>query len=409
MSYAPVVKASSHSEIPGTPLVGTSVVSEIGGPTVDHVYSLDVARGTSLFLTLRGAPSAELGLYLFGEDATSVVASDPIAASAIPGADQQISIQFLESTRVFININGRNEDRAYVYQLNVSIVVDRSPPVVRTAVVDDVGRGTAVCAFVDAFDRISGVQSIAVEIQGSTSAPIWRAFRGATKYCADLGLVEGQYRVQVRVRNPLELESVVFAGTINIDNGAPAVALGRPSSGVMLEPRGAVGFRFDEPIWFVGSKPGAIIASMQTGERIDGEVVLADDRRSVRWIPSSPIRPGTIIVATLSQVRDAAGNVTTPNEPHIVTRKQRTSLGLSVVRRSSERIYLSAVGSKNLIGELVQIQVRSGRTWVPFKEVEFSANGVRFSVDLKRWAQARLVWVGNEILHTSTVQSGRFR
>ena len=402
------VKAVDGSDIPGVPMVGSSIVSEVGGAFVDRVYSLDVDSGTSLLLTLRGEAGAELGLYVFDVAATSVVTDSSIASSALPGADQTISMQFFAAARIYINVNGRNEDRAYVFQLGVSVVVDRSPPVIRTAIADTVGTGRSVCARVEAFDRISGVQSIAVSKVGSALPLEWRAYRGATTYCSDLDLPEGRHSLLVHARNTLQMVTTVQAGEIKIDNRAPIVTLGRPRSGVLLNPRGSLGFTFSEAIWFIGARKGGVVVSTQTGELLGGTVEIAADRRSVKWTPVAAVPVGTMIVGMLAQVRDAAGNITTPLEPHIVTRKQRTSLSVTAERRTARRIYLRVRGSSNLVGESVVVEVRSGRSWAPLRSLVLTSDGASFSVRRAEWRQARVLWGGSELLHVSSSESPTF-
>jgi hypothetical protein len=403
-----VVEAVDGSDIPGVPLVGSSIVSEAGGAFVDRVYSLDVESGTSLLLTLRGEAGAELGLYVFDDEATSVVTDSPITSSALPGADQTLSMQFFAASRIYINVNGRNEDRAYVFQLGVSIVVDRSPPVIRTAIADTVGTGRSVCARVEAFDRISGVQSVAVSKVGSALPLEWRAYRGATTYCSDLDLPEGRHSLLVHARNTLQMVTTVQAGEIKIDNRAPIVTLDGPRSGVLLKPRGSLGFTFSEAVWFVGARRSGVVVTTQTGELLRGTVEIAEDRRSVKWTPVAAVPVGTMVVGMLAQVRDAAGNITTPLEPHIVTRKQRTSLSLTIERRTSRRIYLRVRGSSNLDGESGAVEVRSGRSWVPLRTLVLAADGASFSVLRAEWRQARIVWQGSELLHVSNAESPIF-
>ena len=401
-------QALGDSEIPGVPLVGSSIVSEVGGAFVDRVYSLDVESGTSLLLTLRGEAGAELGLYVFDDKATSVVTDSPITSSALPGADQTLSMQFFAASRIYINVNGRNEDRAYVFQLGVSVVVDRSPPVIRTAIADAIGTGRSVCARVEAFDRISGVQSVAVSKVGSALPREWRAYRGATTYCSDLDLPEGRHSLLVHARNTLQMVTTVQAGEIKIDNRAPIVTLGGPRTGVLLNPRGSLGFTFSEAIWFIGAQRSGVVVSTQTGELLRGTVEIAEDRRSVKWTPVAAVPVGTMIVGMLAQVRDAAGNITTPVEPHIVTRKQRTALSLTIERRTDRRIYLRVRGSSNLVGENVAIEVRSGRSWAPLRSLVLTSDGASFSVRRAEWRQARVLWGGSELLHVSRSESPTF-
>lgn len=408
IAVPPMATATDNTEIPGVPLPSTLVIGEIGGPAVDLVYSLEVERGTSLLLTLRGSVGAELGLYVFGDEATSVLTDEPLASSAKPGANQSIAIQFFESTRIFININGRNLDRPYTFQLISSVVVDRTPPVVRVAAAVGVGRGSNVCARIEAFDRISGVQSVAVATEGSSATPNWRAYRGGGQYCADLALPEGKFTLEVLVRNAVGMITSVNAGVIRVDNQAPVVSLGQPLSAVMLVSSGLIAFKVNEPFWFVGPRSAGVSVMTQTGEALTGTVKFSEDRTRVRWQPRSPVPVGTVLVAMLGQIRDAAGNLTTPSEPHIVTRKQRTSLDLALVRRTNTRIVLLATGSRNLIGSTVAVEVRNGRSWVFLKSIVLTSSRTQFGVAASDFRQVRVVWQGSDLLHRSVGESPSF-
>ena len=151
-----------------------------------------------------------------------------------------------------------------------------------------------------------------------------------------------------------------------------------------------------------------MVVSTQTGELLGGTVEIAADRRSVKWTPVAAVPVGTMIVGMLAQVRDAAGNITTPLEPHIVTRKQRTSLSVTAERRTARRIYLRVRGSSNLVGESVVVEVRSGRSWVPLRSLVLTSDGASFSVLRAEWRQARVLWGGSELLHVSSSESPTF-
>lgn len=401
-------RAIEASDIPGVPLIGNLVASEVGGASVDRVYSLDVERGTSLLLTLRGESGAELGLYVFDAESTSVVTDDPIATSALPGAVQSVSLMFFAATHIYINVNGRNGNRAFLFQLGISVVVDRTPPVIRTALANVVGTGRRVCAQIEAFDGVSGVQSVAVSTVGSDQSLDWQPYTGRSRYCSDLDLPEGSHALLVHARNTLQMVATLGAGVILIDNRAPIVTIGGPRGGVMLNPRGSLGFKFNEPVRFVGTRQSGLIVVAQTGERLRGMVEIAKDRTSVKWTPETAVPVGTVIVAMLAQIRDDAGNVTTPLEPNIVSRKHRTALSLTIESDTARRVVLRIRSSLNLVGESVMLEVRTGRSWELLRTVKLATNSIRLSIQRAEWRQARVVWVGSELLHLSSAESANF-
>ena len=400
--------AADSSDIPGLPLPSRTLAGEVGGATVDYVYQLDVEQGTSLLLTLRGEYGAELGLYVFGEDATSVLTSTPIMSSAKPGSNQTISLLFFEAARIFINVNGRNEDRPYRFQLTSSVIVDRTAPIIKMAAADRLGTGQRICARIEAIDPVSGIQSVAISVSGSDTPLAWRAYRGLGRYCADLGLKEGRYPIEIHARNNLGMASAAYAGMIAVDNQAPTVLQRLPKSEVLLESRGTIAYRFSEPVWFVGPRSSRVIVMTQRGAMLDGTIQISPDRMRVRWVPVRAVPIGTVIVATLGQVRDEAGNVATSIDPMIVTRKHRTRLQLEVTRVGPRRVYLRIVGSTNLVGESVVLYARSGRSWVPKDSVVIAFGGTTISLPKESWSQFRVEWQGSELLNSSAASSPTF-
>ncbi len=399
------VRAAESSEIPGVPLTSTSVSGFVGGSIYDEVYSLSVESGTVLLATLRGEAGAELGLYVFGREATSILIDDPIATSAAAGANQTVSVQFFRATTIYINVNGRNSDRAYAFQLTVSQVVDRSPPVITVASLPPVARAARVCVEVAAFDRISGVQSVAITRSGRADELEWQPYQGHRRYCQALALEEGLHEIDLLVRNHIGLQQRITVGGVAIDNTVPLVTLGRPTAGVLLQPRGTISWRFSEPVRTTTALRDAVVAVGQDGTPFSGVSTLSLDRTSLRWVPNQPIPIGTLLVVTLAGVRDQAGNRTTSIEPHVLMRKSTASLGIEVRSFSGPRIQFTVRGSANLIGEVLQIQARSGRTWLAVKYITLSAREQSSSIPRGDYSQIRVVWAGNELVHQSSALS----
>jgi hypothetical protein len=406
LCLAPVpARGAVAGDIPGTPFEGTAISGTVGGELFDIVYSLNIESGTVLLVTLRGEAGAELGLYAFANDATSVYTDLPLAQSAKPGDEQTISLQFFRETVIYLNVNGRNIDRPYGFQLIVSRVIDKSPPIILAATVPRAARDQNICVQIEAADRISGVQSVAVYESTNRSDLQWHAYDGLKKYCADLDLTEGSHSISIAVRNTIGLERHLVAGTVIIDNTIPVVRIRVPRSGVLLDSRGLLTWGASEAIRAVGKVNRLVVVTSQQGEVVPGATTISSDKRTISWRPLRNIPAGSLLIATLGTVTDQAGNLSTFIEPHIVTRKLATSVSLSIASVGLKRARLVIRVSSNLLGETIDVQALKGQGWVSIKTIQASARAVRCSIPLAGVRSLRAVWAGSEMLFESTSAS----
>lgn len=397
-AVTPTARGASINNIPGVDLATTSVSASVGGDSYDHVYSLDVVAGTVLLVTLRGEVGAELGLYLFGSEATSVYESEPFAASARPGADQSVSTQFFGDTTIYINVNGRNDDRPYEYQLNVSAVVDRTPPVIRVAAADPRVRPTSACALVDAVDGISGVQSVAIISSRDSSTAVWRPYIGRKRYCGSLALSDGPHELFVATRNRIGLVSLKSAGESVFDSVAPTLLGTQPSNQVFYSTRPIASWRFSEPIRSTKSGAARVFAVSQTGAVLTGRSWFDADRRNLYWQPLDPLPIGTLLSAVPAAVVDRAGNELSLVEPIVMIRKQRTSLTVEVTDVRNKSLELSITASQNLVGRSARLSQRIGGVWLVVREVELTGRVTRVQVSRSEATRYEVVWSGNDRL-----------
>lgn len=395
---APAVIGAPIDNIPGVPITSTSVASTVGGELYDHVYSLNVEAGTVLLVTLRGEPGAELGLYLFDEDATSVYESEPFASSARPGSDQSVSTQFFGDTMIYINVNGRNEDRPYEYQLNVSTVVDRTPPVIRVAEADVRVRPEAACALVDAVDGISGVQSVAILSSRDASNGDWKPYTGRKRYCGALALADGPHDLIVATRNRIGLVSYKNAGASLFDSVSPTLISTQPNGSVFFSSQPIASWRFSEPIRSTASGSARVFAVAQSGKVLEGRSWLDADRRRLYWQPVAPLAIGTMLSAVPAGVVDRAGNELSLIEPIVMTRKLRTSLAVDVTRVGAKQLVLSISASPNLVGRSVRLSHRIGGSWLVAREVNLTGRVTRVLVPRSEATRYEVVWSGNDRL-----------
>lgn len=384
--------------IPGVPITSTSLASMVGGEVYDHVYSLNVEAGTVLLVTLRGEPGAELGLYLFDEDATSVYESEPFALSARPGSDQSVSTQFFGATKIYINVNGRNEDRPYDYQLNVSAVVDQTPPVIRVADADSHVRPEAACALVDAVDGISGVQSVAILSSRNASIGDWKPYTGRKRYCGTLPLEDGVHDLFVATRNRIGLVSYKNAGPTLFDSVSPTVISYQPIGSVFYSSQPIASWVFSEAVRSTKSGMARVFAVTQTGALLDGRSWFDVDKRRLYWQPLSPLPIGTMLNLAPAGVLDRAGNELSLIEPIVITRKLRTSLSVVVARVGAKQLVLSISASPNLIGRSVRLAQRIEGSWIIVKEVDLTGRLTRVLVPRSEATRYEVVWSGNDRL-----------
>lgn len=392
------VRGAVEPEIPGTPFTGTTTSGVVGGEIFDFVYSLSVEAGTVLLASVRGEAGAELGLYIFGVEATSIITSEPLAISAKPGADQTVSIQFFRGTTIYLNVNGRNTDRPYAFQLIVSRVIDRTPPIFVSPQAPKVARALSVCVRFDAVDQISGVQSVAVYETGLRDEIDWQPYVGAGSYCQELGVDEGERLISIAAENSIGLTTHLNLGLVMIDNTPPVVRLGSPPAGVLLKPRGQITWRASEVIRTTGKRKDTVVVTTQGGVAIPGTTTLSADKKTIAWRPIDAVAAGTLFVATLGGITDRAGNLSPFIEPHVVVRKSATKLSLSVASASSKRAQLLVAASSNLVGETIQLQVRLGRVWTNVKSVQLSGRSTPVAIGLRGAREVRAVWAGSELL-----------
>jgi len=402
LCLAPVpARGAVAGDIPGIPFEGTAVSGTVGGELFDVVYSLKIEAGTVLLATLRGEAGAELGLYAFAGDATSVYTDPPLAESAKPGDEQTISLQFFRETEIYINVNGRNSDRPYGFQLIVSRVIDKSPPIILAATGPRAARDQNICVQIEAADRISGVQSVGVYESASRNDLQWQAYVGIKRYCADLDLTEGSHSISIAVRNTIGLERHLVVRNVLIDNTTPVLGIGDPRSGVLLSARGVITWRASEAIRAVGKVNKLVVVTSQQGEVVPGATTISSDKRTISWKPLRNIPAGSLLIATLGTVRDQAGNLSTFIEPHFVRRKLPTSVSLSIASVRLKQAQLVIGVSRNLIGETIEIQALKAQGWVSVKMVQASAGVVRSSVPVAGVRSFRAVWAGSEMLFES--------
>ena len=397
------VRAAAASDIPGTALSARTLVSAVGGAAVDEVYAVSVPAGSVLVATVRGEAGAELGLYLFDSDATSIFTASPLVQSAKPGGVQSLSTAVQYGGTFYLNINGRNVDRAYTYTLSIAIARDTTPPTIVTASMPARARSMSVCATVKGSDITSAVRSVRVRELANVGAAEWVEYRGAGSYCVAVSSGSGARMFDVSVRNGVGLTSVPRTFSVFIDDLAPTLLGSSPTQGsVLLEPRASVTWRFSEPVRLVGGLSENIFAVNQAGVRIAGSAVVVGDGSRIRWTPTANLPPGSILLVAIAGVRDRAGNEAQPIESLELFRKQPASIGLTRSTIGTQWAQFRYSVSVNLIGQELVLETLVGGTWQVSSTVTAERASGAFRIERSSGLAVRLRWAGDERVNQVT-------
>ena len=400
--FTPPVHAAAASDIPGTVLPSRTISSSVGGPTVDEVFAVSVPSGSVLIATVRGEVGSELGLYLFAPEAVSIATSAPIAQSARTGGVQSISLAIESGGTYYLNINGRNVNRAYEYTLSIAIARDTSPPTFISASMPARARSASVCATVNGSDITSGVRDVRVRETANASAATWMPYTGRGNYCVVVGAGDGSRSFDVSIRNGVGLVSVPRTFSVSIDDEAPTLVRSTPAQGgVMYEPRGSISWTFSEPIRLDGAVTESIYVVSQAGTRVSGRAELLDGGLRVRWTPLAGLPVGSVLLVAITGVSDRAGNAALPIDSLEVSRKQRSSLTLSRSRTTSRWSWLTYTATQNLVGKELLLETLVDGTWEVSAAITPATLRGSFRVERSSGAAIRLRWAGDERVDAS--------
>ena len=389
-------RAAVDSDVPGVPLSESGIVRDvIGGSIVDRVYSIVVPAASVLVATVRGEPGAELGLYAFGQGAESILTSLPLVSSAKPGGVQSISMRFIRAGTVYLDINGRNADRTYLFLLRVSILIDNTPPIISSVRVSDRSTSGNVCVTVRSSDPISGITDIALSEDSDANAALWSSFSGSGIHCASVGAGDGLRTLRLWTRNGIGLISLPFKFVTYIDDTPPALVASVPSDSLILSSDQRVSWRFAEPVRTVEPVAKSVSVFNQAGQYIPGLVTRNASLTKIIWTPSTRVPIGSVLMASLGGVRDLAGNTLEFTETRVMYRKRSTWIKLTIPQRSS-RPLLSVVVPRYLIGEDVSIEMKLARGWSVIRRLTLEDRRFSTRIEVEPGATVRLVYSGSD-------------
>ena len=306
LAAAPVQAADTASDVPGIAWPGGPVTATVGGPVFDRVWRLELPQGRVALIRLDGSAGSELGLYLFNEAATSIATATPMKQSAKPGGDQRVTA-VLPAGTYYLNVNGRNTDRAYRFTLNVTLIEDPTPAYVFIEVADGATRISSpeTTAYIGASDSLSGIDAVRLRVDGGEWSE-WRA--PTTTHAVTFASTEGRHTVEAQARNGAGLISDPALDSVTLDLTAPAGTLLSPdASDVVYVARPTIRYRFNEAL-----RAASWTTDGLTLESIDGDVVGGtgsyNAATKVGSFTPSALTPGVEYVVQIGDATDLAGN-----------------------------------------------------------------------------------------------------
>lgn len=354
-------------DIPGTLWSGSRATGSVGGPVFDRVWRLVLPEARVAIVQLQGAAGAELGLYLFDSSITSVSTGVPIKQSAQPGGFQRFAAPLPAGT-YYLNINGRNVDRAYGFSLTVALILDPTPPFISVSLAEGAARvgSTTVSVGVNATDSLSGVEQVRMRVDDRE----WAAWQPYSRtLLATLEAREGEHSVEVQVANGAGLLSPVARDLVTLDLTNPVGTLLSPSiSSVISVSQPTIRYQFSEPLKRSTWNGAAISIQDADGNVIRGTGTYNPETKIGTYSVSDSLTAGVEYVVQEGSARDRAGNLIAIDpwvlsyrvRPRItLTQNQITAVGSSPVRIlfSTESI---PVGTELL---LERLEDPNGATW----------------------------------------------
>jgi hypothetical protein len=375
----------------------------VGGSIYDRVWRIELSSPRILVAKLVGATGAELGLYLFDENADSILNDVPIASSSLPGGSQRLYLP-LQSGTYYVDVNGRNPTTPYAFTLSLSLLEDRTPPALNITLADGIGRiSTAqTSVVVDARDALSGVSDMRYAIDGGSWGN-W--FPYGPVVGVEFPAVEGQHRIAVQARNPLGLESIVVEESVFLDLTAPTAEIVGPLSDVTTLARPTFTYRFSEAMSNRSVLNGGVQVFAAGRDPVAGTAIYDSATRTVRFTPRNSLTPGMQYLFQVGSATDVAGNFVQDPIIRPITRMVPTRVSL-VTRGATNRGIASTTivattaglpsGYPVLIERLASADPLTGETeWIAEGTATVAARSVRAKVRPSETSRYRFRFAGD--------------
>ena len=371
------------AEIPGVLWSGSRATGSVGGAVFDQVWRLVLTEPRVALVRLQGAVGAELGLYLFDATAASILTATPIEQSAQPGGTQRFSAALPAGT-YYLDVNGRNPDRAYAFDLTVALIQDPTPPFLTVSIAGGAAKTNNLSPAVSiaGIDSLSGVEAMRLRVDEGE----WGAWTTWSKNASvQFAATEGTHRVEAQVKNGADLISTTESDEITVDLTAPVGTLLSPSLfAVVSGARPTIRYQFSERLQRASWNSAALTIQDANGAFIRGVASYDPATRIGRYTVSSPLVAGVEYVVTQGGARDPAGNLAVI-EPWVLSYqvKPKVSFIQANVTAIGERAARLAFNTTRLpAGSTLLLERRtltaSGVTWESAGQVTSTGAALQF-------------------------------
>lgn len=402
-SSAPQASAAEDTaaNIPGVTWPGPSVTSRVGGAVYDRVWRLTLIEPRLVVISLAGASGSQLGLYLFDSTANTIADGVPIGVSAKPGGSQSLSIP-LQAGTYYVDVNGRNPDRSYGFNLSILTIPDRSPPFLTFTIAD--GRGLISdpdsTITINARDTLSGVTRVRTRIDNGAWSD-WTQYLNVMRVSFEA--VEGQHLVEVEAENGLGLVSETVRTTVGLDLTPPVAEVISPITTDVNVPRPSIRLKFNEAMNARSMANSGVTLVDVAGARVPGVNVYDSTARTLLFTPSVNLLPGVTYLFQLNTPTDVAGNLATllrPGEIQYVTPTRLANMRAiaPIVYGSSAQLRARVIGISD--GEVVFVEslntAQDVPTWEVAAQTTVRRGYVQSSVAPSKTTRYRFRYMGDE-------------
>jgi hypothetical protein len=381
------------NDIPGGLLVGNSATGAVGGATYDQVWRLELAAPRVLNLRLDPLEAgAQLGLYLLADGLTSLQDEFfdlyTLKSSSLAGGVQRITIALRPGT-YYINVNGRNVDRAYRFSLALSLVPDPTPPIATLALAGgkNLIDSAVTTASITARDALSGVDSYRIRVAGEAWGD-WATVQTISTLSLTVPLqlraVSGLQRVDLETRNPLGLVSELASDSVTLDLSIPRATRLSPSAtdGITTVAKPVVTYQFNEPMLAATWLGGGLSVTFTDGQPVAGKFTYDTKLRRASWVPTTNLPLGSTIVVAGGSPTDLAGNRAVI-EPFSLTYLAATKLVAAAVSGKpfidvplNLRVFTTGMQA----GAMVWLEHYVGTEWVGYRSTTINTIGGRVNM-----------------------------
>jgi len=386
-------------DIPGSLWVAGPVDSNVGAQIYDQVWRLELDSPRVIVARIVGESGSELGLYLFGPNATSVSLDTPIVSSSRPGGSQSV-IASVQAGTYFVNVNGRNSERPYRFSLSINLFEDLTAPVMRPYLLP--GSGVTSQDHVDialqAVDLLSGVVSVRHRIE-NTDWSDWIPYKAVIRL--DAPLEEGEHRLQLQVKNGVNLNSAVATLVFSVDRTLPKFSLlTAPEFGISTAKLPLISLAFNEPMY-----GRSLTRAFNLTDRFGAVVPLRRQydvaKRVVTMRPIQELTVGMNYALSIAGAADIAGNelVATDVVSFKVVNPSAIKIGpraMASVYGKTVRFSASTIGIDQSSNILLEFKRRDGVDWLQVGSVVVDGSSLRVEHLSTVSGLLRLRYVGDE-------------